>query len=172
MKFKHGDMLSSGQPVKDYIDSAVRHVLLRQVCFCSSLYMIQLFCPQHFLLIYSFWFLIFVYSFCCCGLLLLTNFSLLSCRVFLVSKWRSCLIGILKGNKVLKLPSLILSLSTLQRRRRYTTAPPLFCPPPILRCLLLLKDVLIFLENFTGAGLVCNVYFQTLRSKFCSFFTR
>jgi len=25
-------MISSGQPVKDYIDSAVRHVLLRQVC--------------------------------------------------------------------------------------------------------------------------------------------
>ena len=33
MKFKDGYMISSGQPVKDYIDSAVRHVLLRQVCF-------------------------------------------------------------------------------------------------------------------------------------------
>lgn len=32
MKFKDGYMISSGQPVKDYIDSAVRHVLLRQVC--------------------------------------------------------------------------------------------------------------------------------------------
>lgn len=31
MKFKDGYMISSGQPVKDYIDSAVRHVLLRQV---------------------------------------------------------------------------------------------------------------------------------------------
>ncbi|QCE05800.1 small subunit ribosomal protein S3e [Vigna unguiculata] len=30
MKFKDGYMISSGQPVKDYIDSAVRHVLLRQ----------------------------------------------------------------------------------------------------------------------------------------------
>lgn len=31
MKFKDGYMISSGQPVRDYIDSAVRHVLLRQV---------------------------------------------------------------------------------------------------------------------------------------------
>lgn len=31
MKFKDGYMVSSGQPVKEYIDSAVRHVLLRQV---------------------------------------------------------------------------------------------------------------------------------------------
>ena len=31
MKFKDGYMVSSGQPTKDYIDSAVRHVLLRQV---------------------------------------------------------------------------------------------------------------------------------------------
>ncbi|XP_057985441.1 40S ribosomal protein S3-3-like [Hevea brasiliensis] len=30
MKFKDGYMISSGQPVKDYIDSAVRRVLLRQ----------------------------------------------------------------------------------------------------------------------------------------------
>ncbi|KAJ6977434.1 40S ribosomal protein S3-3 [Populus alba x Populus x berolinensis] len=30
MKFKDGYMISSGQPVKEYIDSAVRHVLLRQ----------------------------------------------------------------------------------------------------------------------------------------------
>ena len=33
MKFKDGYMISSGQPVKEYIDSAVRHVLLRQVYF-------------------------------------------------------------------------------------------------------------------------------------------
>ncbi|KAL8093881.1 hypothetical protein AgCh_035676 [Apium graveolens] len=31
MKFKDGYMISSGHPVKEYIDSAVRHVLLRQV---------------------------------------------------------------------------------------------------------------------------------------------
>ena len=31
MKFKDGYMVSSGQPTKEYIDSAVRHVLLRQV---------------------------------------------------------------------------------------------------------------------------------------------
>jgi len=30
MKFKDGYMVSSGQPVKDYVDAAVRHVLLRQ----------------------------------------------------------------------------------------------------------------------------------------------
>ncbi|KAL9442110.1 hypothetical protein AB3S75_020592 [Citrus x aurantiifolia] len=30
MKFKDGYMISSGYPVKEYIDSAVRHVLLRQ----------------------------------------------------------------------------------------------------------------------------------------------
>ena len=35
MKFKDGYMISSGQPVKDYIDSAVRHVLLRQVSLYS-----------------------------------------------------------------------------------------------------------------------------------------
>jgi len=33
MKFKDGYMVSSGQPTKEYIDSAVRHVLLRQVSF-------------------------------------------------------------------------------------------------------------------------------------------
>ncbi|XLS90953.1 hypothetical protein HN51_066961 [Arachis hypogaea] len=31
MKFKDGYMISSGQPVKNYIDSAVRHVLLRDL---------------------------------------------------------------------------------------------------------------------------------------------
>ncbi|KAH9805106.1 KH type-2 domain-containing protein [Citrus sinensis] len=30
MKFKDGYMISSGYPVKEYIDSAVRHVLIRQ----------------------------------------------------------------------------------------------------------------------------------------------
>ncbi|KAG6498564.1 hypothetical protein ZIOFF_038284 [Zingiber officinale] len=30
MKFKDGYMISSGQPVKEYIDLAVRHVLLQQ----------------------------------------------------------------------------------------------------------------------------------------------
>ena len=46
MKFKDGYMISSGQPVKEYIDSAVRHVLLRQVsCFlrlASLLYCITM----------------------------------------------------------------------------------------------------------------------------------
>lgn len=30
MKFKDGYMISSGQPVKEYIDTAVRHILMRQ----------------------------------------------------------------------------------------------------------------------------------------------
>jgi len=30
MKFKDGFMISSGNPVHDYIDGAVRHVMLRQ----------------------------------------------------------------------------------------------------------------------------------------------
>ncbi|KFK31604.1 hypothetical protein AALP_AA6G134700 [Arabis alpina] len=30
MKFKDGYMVSSGQPTKEYIDSALRHVMLRQ----------------------------------------------------------------------------------------------------------------------------------------------
>merc|ERR1719218_246336 len=34
MKFKDGYMISSGNPVREYIDSAVRHVLLRQGCVC------------------------------------------------------------------------------------------------------------------------------------------
>lgn len=38
MKFKDGYMISSGQPVKEYIDSAVRHVLLRQVSCFFTLY--------------------------------------------------------------------------------------------------------------------------------------
>lgn len=36
MKFKDGYMISSGSPVNDYIDSAVRHVMLRQVCTQTS----------------------------------------------------------------------------------------------------------------------------------------
>ena len=44
MKFKDGYMIASGQPVHDFIDSAVRHVLLRQgvlgikVCLLLSCY--------------------------------------------------------------------------------------------------------------------------------------
>ena len=37
MKFKDGYMISSGQPVNEYIDAAVRHVLLRQVCLLGFL---------------------------------------------------------------------------------------------------------------------------------------
>ncbi|XP_057249085.1 40S ribosomal protein S3-3 isoform X2 [Beta vulgaris subsp. vulgaris] len=36
MKFEDGYMISSGQPVNEYIDSAVRHVLLRQLKSCSN----------------------------------------------------------------------------------------------------------------------------------------
>lgn len=44
MKFKDGYMISSGQPVKEYIDSAVRHVLLRQVSHFSCLVCWLLYC--------------------------------------------------------------------------------------------------------------------------------
>ncbi|XP_013592795.1 PREDICTED: cyclin-A3-4-like isoform X1 [Brassica oleracea var. oleracea] len=45
MKFKDGYMVSSGQPTKDYIDYAVRHVLLRQVRdFNESLLQIEFLC--------------------------------------------------------------------------------------------------------------------------------
>ncbi|CAN7083085.1 unnamed protein product [Brassica oleracea var. botrytis] len=40
MKFKDGYMVSSGQPTKDYIDYAVKHVLLRQ----ESLLQIEFLC--------------------------------------------------------------------------------------------------------------------------------
>ncbi|KAL6996924.1 hypothetical protein U1Q18_007048 [Sarracenia purpurea var. burkii] len=36
MKFKDGYMISSGQPVNEYIDSSVRHVLLRHGVFGPS----------------------------------------------------------------------------------------------------------------------------------------
>lgn len=36
MKFKDGYMISSGQPVIECIDSAVKHVLPRQVCFVKA----------------------------------------------------------------------------------------------------------------------------------------
>lgn len=42
MKFKDGYMVSSGQPVKEYIDSAVRHVLLRQVSFMLSIFFLSM----------------------------------------------------------------------------------------------------------------------------------
>ncbi len=45
MKFKDGYMISSGSPVNEYIDSAVRHVLLRQVCFSSTYYIKSLLSP-------------------------------------------------------------------------------------------------------------------------------
>ena len=37
MKFKDGYMISSGQPVNEYIDATVRHVLLRHVCLLCCL---------------------------------------------------------------------------------------------------------------------------------------
>lgn len=37
MKFKDGYMVSSGNPVNEYIDSATRHVMLRQVSTAQPL---------------------------------------------------------------------------------------------------------------------------------------
>lgn len=75
MKFKDGYMISSGQPVKEYIDSAVRHVLLRQVSFYH--HHDSVLCLKFF----HGW--VFIYIF---------RDSVFSddSRVFLVSKGRSC----------------------------------------------------------------------------------
>ena len=43
MKFKDGYMISSGQPTEEFIDSAVRHVLLRQGCLGIKVRRRQLF---------------------------------------------------------------------------------------------------------------------------------
>jgi hypothetical protein len=45
MKFKDGYMISSGQPVNEYIDSAVRHVLLRQVSLGPSSFLARFCIP-------------------------------------------------------------------------------------------------------------------------------
>lgn len=51
MKFKDGYMISSGQPVKEYIDSAVRHILMRQVKFRSLGALVLLFLVVAFYLL-------------------------------------------------------------------------------------------------------------------------
>lgn len=57
MKFKDGYMISSGQPVNEYIDSAVRHVLLRQVCpghlFLPSVVLHESVCSVQMVLCYK-----------------------------------------------------------------------------------------------------------------------
>lgn len=52
----------------------------------------------------------------------------LCCRVFSALRWRSCSTGILKESRALKLPSLILSPFTLQRKRRSTSGLLLLWP--------------------------------------------
>ena len=71
--------------------------------------------------------------------MMLIGILLLPHRVFLALRWRSCLIGILRGNRVLKLPSLILSQSILQRRKKNTSSLLQFWLLMILRSLLLEK---------------------------------
>lgn len=44
MKFKDGYMISSGHPTTEFIDSAVRHVLLRQGCLG-----IKVLCSNHYI---------------------------------------------------------------------------------------------------------------------------
>lgn len=51
MKFKDGYMISSGQPVKEYISAAVPHVLLRQV---SSSTILALMCFRYLYLFFVF----------------------------------------------------------------------------------------------------------------------
>lgn len=93
MKFKDGYMISSGQPVKEYIDSAVRHVLLRQVS--------------------SYFFLTQLYLLLSCIL----NLCIYLLRECLVSRLKSCLIGILKESRARWLLFLISSLFTHQRKK-------------------------------------------------------
>ena len=117
MKFKDGYMISSGQPVKEYIDSAVRHVLLRQVCFTHPV--------DLFMLLF-----VNILNHCggsygCLPSLQLCPDHVLDClpsnRVYLVSRSRSCLIGIPRESKAPKRLSLILSPSTLPRKKKNTS---------------------------------------------------
>ena len=110
-------MISSGQPVKEYIDSAVRHVLLRQVCFTHPV--------DLFMLLF-----VNILNHCggsygCLPSLQLCPDHVLDClpsnRVYLVSRSRSCLIGIPRESKAPKRLSLILSPSTLPRKKKNTS---------------------------------------------------
>lgn len=98
MKFKDGYMISSGHPVKEYIDSAVRHVLLRQVKFRSV--EVVIYC----VILVSDVILIF----------------LCSVRECLASRSRLCLIGIPKESMVQQPLFQISSQSILPRKKRNT----------------------------------------------------
>lgn len=117
MKFKDGYMISSGQPVKEYIDSAVRHVLLRQVRVILFSWFVFTRC---FLSQWFFW----------------SNYGFVF-REFLELRSRSCLTGILKESRAPQLRYLILSPSTLPRRKRNTSGRFLFCQWPRLKSQLL-----------------------------------
>lgn len=122
MKFKDGYMISSGQPVKEYIDSAVRHVLLRQVSltkfvlfivYSAALSLAKSLCITFFELLPVHFFL---YS----DSVSYQNIKL-SYRGCLVSRSRSCLIGILRERSAPPSPYLIWLLSTLPRRKMNTS---------------------------------------------------
>ncbi|KAB5524734.1 hypothetical protein DKX38_022483 [Salix brachista] len=90
-----GYMISSGQPVKEYIDSAVRHVLLRQVSLLSCVSLVDCHALQFKQPLY---------------LSIVCNLNAFSGnRVCLVSRSRSCLTGIrrAKVGSMTPLPDLV-----------------------------------------------------------------
>ena len=117
MKFKDGYMISSGQPVKDYIDSAVRHVLLRQVhAIMSPGFGWIVSCHiliSSFYLLNPGWF----------------SFSMVY-RASLVSRSRSCSTGIPRASRAPQLHCLIWWLFTHPRKKK-SMFPQ--CSQPILR---------------------------------------
>lgn len=106
MKFKDGYMVSSGQPVNEYIDSAVRHVLLRQV-FLDYIFFICDF-MNHFMQFHLHSPGCSLYPFRKHGFVISYQVFDNHCRVYLVLRSRSCLVGILMESKVL-LPLYLIS---------------------------------------------------------------
>ncbi|TQD96215.1 hypothetical protein C1H46_018198 [Malus baccata] len=98
MKFKDGYMISSGQPVKEYIDAAVPHVLLRQLS-SSTILALMCFCYLYLFFVYPFF------------------------RVFLGLRSKSRSIGIPRVSKAPKHPYLIWSPSTNPKRTTSDQAP-------------------------------------------------
>lgn len=78
MKFVDGLMIHSGEPTNDYVDTATRHVLLRQGMLISLLVFFLYYC-EIMLTLCSFIFSVF--------------------QVFLVSRLRSCCHGILMARQ-------------------------------------------------------------------------
>lgn len=96
MKFVDGLMIHSGEPTNDFVDSATRHVLLRQGTVVT--------------------YLTFLFSF---SAYLILKFILQECWV---SKLRLCYLGILLARWVQRSPSQITSVSWTGKRKLYLLA--------------------------------------------------